>query len=384
MARCGIEELSFVKLFAPLISVANSIEDATSAPSQDSDRSLTSASEVVTWLHTPKQPKFWLLIWIATLASLGLHALLLLVPMPDEPEPAPAKPEERQVRITQLPTLTRPAPNRAPVARSTPRPASPRPQPVRRSTTIPPLVRPPIALPVQPVPSQPQANQATTPEPVAAADANPWQDFPQYPGAQAGCYNLQSCLQTGRALSEVSSFFERELTSKRYTATATISESDRKVYQVTRNNLTQYLSLINVPGQGTLYVLAEAPRTLTDLGGAIEVPAEISTILSGLPGGTNPTRSEFAQPDKFFQGDTQNPEIGLMQTVTGEVPDTFFDGYLRTNLVNSGYEAIELSQSYGGGLLYEVKKEDTSLYVNVVPTADGSGTIVVIWRTLPQ
>ena len=73
-----------------------------------------------------------------------------------------------------------------------------------------------------------------------------------------------------------------------------------------------------------------------------------------------------------------------MQVVSGEAPDSFFDSYLRTNLVNNGFDSTQLSQSYGGGLLYEVKKETTSLYINLVPTQDASGTIVVIWKTLPQ
>ncbi len=334
----------------------------------------------ISWLHTPKQSgKFaWLLIVLTTLISLGLHLVLMFFPLPEEQKPVAAKPEEKKVRITQLPTLNKPGP-KVPIAKSTPKVVPVPRTPIPRITSI-----PPIQAPKPPTPQAvPQSASSASPANSAPSDANPWQDFPQYPGAQAGCYNLPSCMQTGSSLSDVSSYFERELTNKKYSVSKTISESDRTVFQVTRNNITQFLSLINVPGKGTLYVLAEQPRALADLGDAVEVPAEIYSVLSGLAA-ADATRDQFAQPEAFYSADSPKPEIGIMQVVTGEAPDTFFDTYLRTNLFNNGFESSQLTESYGGGIVYEVKKENAALYINLVPTQDGSGTIVVIWKNLPK
>jgi hypothetical protein len=155
------------------------------------------------------------------------------------------------------------------------------------------------------------------------------------------------------------------------------------VYQVSRDGLTQFLSLIQVDGKGTLYVLSEAPRTLADLTQAIEVPAAIYDVLAGLAA-EDATRANFAQPDPFFSGETPHDQIGVMKLVLDESPDTFFDSYFRTNLFNSGFTSSETPQQYGGGPLYTVTKDDLLLYVNLVPTQDGSGTIVVIWKSQPE
>jgi hypothetical protein len=143
------------------------------------------------------------------------------------------------------------------------------------------------------------------------------------------------------------------------------------------------LSLIFVEGKGTLYVLAEEPRTLADLSQAIEVPAEIYGVLQGLAA-EDATRINFAQPDAFYTADALRSSIGAAKLVPGESPDSFFDTYFRTNLVNSGFEPSDTSQQYGGGPVYTVKKEDLLLYINLVPTQDGNGTVVVVWKSLPQ
>jgi hypothetical protein len=59
------------------------------------------------------------------------------------------------------------------------------------------------------------------------------------------------------------------------------------------------------------------------------------------------------------------------------------DTFLKTNLQNNGYEVSEPKPTYGGGVVYEVKKEKLQLYFNLVPTTDGKGSIVVIWASPP-
>ncbi len=152
---------------------------------------------------------------------------------------------------------------------------------------------------------------------------------------------------------------------------------------MSRNGLTQYLSLINIEGKGTVYVLSEAPRTLADLAQAIEVPGSIYSVLSNLYG-EDAGRADFSQPDAFFTPQGLRPDVGIAQLVTNENYTTFFDTYFRNNLVNNGFESSTTPQPYSGGLLYTVNKEDLTLYVGMLPTVDGTGTLVVVLKSLPE
>lgn len=361
-----------------------------STPPEQSPSSKTQADSLPLpgadiWLHTPKTPKGFLsqqFIWLMTLVSLGLHGLVVMLPIPAEPPTEPAPPEAEQVRITQLPTgsptATKPTP---PTKASTQ--AQPKARPTNRPSTTPPIPtdkpKPPVDQ-TSPATSTPETTSASTSEVVGG---NPWADFPQYPQAQPGCYNLSSCLQTDQTLGDVAAFFERELATKKYAAQPTINERQRKVYQVSRDGLTQFLSLIYVEGKGTLYVLSEAPRSITDLAQAIEVPAAVYNVLSNLYA-ENAGRDSFAQPDAFFTADGLRPEVGIIQLVTNEAFDTFFDTYFRNNLLNNGFESSDSYQEYGGGQLYTVTKEDLTLYITLVPTLDGTGTLVVVLKSLPE
>ncbi|MFM7470631.1 MAG: hypothetical protein ACKO5P_03885, partial [Nodosilinea sp.] len=68
----------------------------------------------------------------------------------------------------------------------------------------------------------------------------------------------------------------------------------------------------------------------------------------------------------------------------GEQASTFFDVYFRNNLVNNGFKPGVTPQSYGGGLVYQVTKDNLTLYINLVPTVDGTGTLVVVLKKLPR
>jgi hypothetical protein len=189
-------------------------------------------------------------------------------------------------------------------------------------------------------------------------------------------------MQTNARLEDVSNYFQRELTAKRYTVQAGEQEPNRRVYQISRNGLAQFLTLFFVDGK-TVYVLSEAPRTLADLGQAVEVPTALYDVLANFAA-PDAGRADFAQPEFFYDVDTRKPEVAVAKLVTGEVPDTFFDAYLRTNLFNNGFTSDESPQNYAGGLLYTITKEELSLYINLVPNYDNSATIVVIWRDKPQ
>ena len=336
-------------------------------------RSLTSSSD--NWIHSPKKPPSFSqkLIWLTLVASLALHGLLMLLPTASEKKPTAVKPEEKSVRITQLPTLVK-----APNVQRLPKPVVPK-KPIVVQKSAPAKAPIPAVQPVKP--------KEATPDSGASA-SNPWQDFPQYPGAASGCFNLPSCLQTKDGLDQVSAFFEKELAAKKYIFKPTKTESSRKAYQVSKNNLTQFLNILADSGNGTVYVLAPKELTLEELSKAKAVPPEIAAVFEGLDA-QDATRDSFAQPDSFYTGNSLRPDIIDVRFISNPdasiTPDTFFDAFLSTNLRNSSFDDYpDTGQKYGGGPVYLAKKGKLTLYINPVPTKDGAGTIVVIWKKQPN
>lgn len=315
----------------------------------------------------------WLVV--GTLASLGLHGLLVFLPTGHE-SVTPPKPQEKQVRITQLPTVTRVAPVKAvPKPRVTPKVV------VSARSVNPALQR---AF----TPSPPQSTQSTP----DSSTANSWADFPLYPGSQPGCFGLPSCLQVSDALEPVTTFFAKELPAKKYELKQTLKEAGRAVYQVSRSGQAQFLSVMTAE-KGTVYVLSDAPRSLEDLKKAVEVPPEVSEILSNLDAKTAEP-SLFAQPDLFYTRSTEKglgagaqvPRSGIrnISLVPDQVAEEMMNAFFQTNLQNSGYEVTDLQQQYGGSGIYQVKKPTVTLYLNLVPTKDKAGTLVVTWKEPPR
>jgi len=351
--------------------------------------------EAIAWLHVLESPvpQSKGLFWGTMALALGLHLVLGFISTGDEAKAPPTNPQEKKVRIVQLPMPGQPIAKAAPLtpARPTPPARSPIQRPATNRPPVRPAQRPIVQRPRQTPPPATTPPATTAPATTApattappATGANPWQDFPQYPGAKPGCFNLQSCLSTGKSLAEVSQFFQKELTARKYSVQpANGSTNGGTVLQVSRDGLTQFLSILNAEELGAIYVLSEQPVSLGDLTKAIEVPNEIYSVLSGLAA-EDATAAQFAQPNDFFPAGTVRSEIAAMKFVAGEDPATFFDAYFRTNLVNNGFDPQETNQQYGGGFVYRVKKASLVLYLNLVPTADNSGTIVVVWRVAPQ
>lgn len=335
------------------------------------------------------------------LISLALHGLLMLMPLPDKE--APEKKEEKSVKVTQLPTTNSPPT----IKRSQPSP-KPAPPKVVKQITRPPVLanRPrtqpivqaprsqqvqPTLSPIAPSPVAATLTPTTTPPETAPATDTALADFPLFPGAKAGCLEVQSCFQTGNALDKVAAYFEKELPARKFTAQVDTDEPARKVYQVSRSDFpAQYLSLISTE-QGTIYVLADQPRTLDDLKNAVDVPPEFYTILAEV-GEELEDESPFKNPNDFYtklesqdqDGSLipaeQREEIEGVKLVSGQTPDAVY-----TNLAPSLQSIFEVSESgdYGGGSLYKLKKDSFTGYLNLVPTKDGAGTIVVLWSDPP-
>lgn len=342
------------------------------------------------------------------LISLTLHGLFLLMPMPEEKAKSVLK-KEKIVKVTQLAL-----PPSKPAARTTPKtpiatrpkvtPLTSRPvQPISRRQPVIQVVKPKL---VQTPPQPRQVASARDPSSTASpaespnvestnqlvnATDTPLAEFPHFPGAKPGCLEVPSCFQTANDLEKVAAHFEKELPAKEFTISMNVDEPGRKVYEVSRSDFsTQYLSLIDTK-DGTIYVLADAPRSLDELKQAVVVPEEFYSVLAEV-GEELEDKTQFADPTQFYSKLSSQEsdgslipaqlreEIQAQKLFAGQTPDAVYDFMLPS--LQSVFEVSE-SGSYGGGNLYTLKKDSFTGYLNLVPTKDNSATIIVLWTEKP-
>jgi hypothetical protein len=174
----------------------SSLPNTTSFAKEFSLAELPSEDSLPPLFPTPKRTGISKWLWLGLVVSLGLHTFLLLLPTGNEPPPTPPKDPDKQVRITQLPKLikTAPAPKKV---------VKPAIKQVTRPQTTPAIAEPKTP-PKREAPSNPETS-----------GSNAWDDFPIYPGSQAGCFNLSSCQQTGDGVSQVAAFYTKELPAKK-------------------------------------------------------------------------------------------------------------------------------------------------------------------------
>jgi hypothetical protein len=328
------------------------------------------------------------------LVSVGLHAALLLTPIPSPPaKPKPVQP--KTIKITALPPIK--SNNLVKNKFSTKSSVKPlRPTVatkglvIQRPTKNQKPTKPLNA--TQPVPS-------VKPAPVEEASSdpnNPFNDFPHYPGAVPGCMGVQSCYETGKSMDVVSQYFQQELPKKKYTSSQVANDSDRRVFQFTKGGTSQFLNIFS-EDKTSFYVLAPQAILRSELQSTVQIPADFNNIMANLPPGadgesTDASPDQFASPNDFFSnlggdapdGSVMNPEkkqqIDTIRLVRGQTPQQLLSSYF----TQSGYQPKPLAM-YGGGQLYELKKGTFKpFYLNLVPAQGGKGTIVVVWTNNPS
>jgi hypothetical protein len=63
-------------------------------------------------------------------------------------------------------------------------------------------------------------------------------------------------------------------------------------------------------------------------------------------------------------------------------PEVYKD--LLASLNRNDYRPTSIPAEYSGGQLYKIEKDSLTVYLNLVPTANGSDTVVVTWSTNPS
>lgn len=366
--------------------------------------------------NLPAPLQFWVRPML--FASLGLHGLLLALPMQSEHKPAPTKKEPDKVKITQLPTKTNsPAPKISPLA--TPKPAAivppaklaPQPNPIRQSVITPPaspissISRPqpqptPTTAPATPAPSttpasaQPTPTASTTPAPTATSSPSPvsqdpFADFPIYPNATPGSGGLlpgdaDKAARTVKAdLSTVMAYYKTELPNKKFDAKSTTEETDLKVSQVSKGGVSQYLHL-KYTGENTIIVLAPQPLDLKNLGNLeVEPPEarEFQTILGQLVNVDVLPAIGLSdlQDASAFQGGNVKSLLGEFKEVTPQALGASLEQGLRAQQ----FEVSAISTSFAGGILYQVKKGSYVGYLSLAPTKTPGRTGILTLKNSP-
>jgi hypothetical protein len=337
-----------------------------------------------------------LLIKPMLLISLGLHGLLLLVPISsDEENPILAKKEEA-VKITQLPDASS-----KPSGKSASKAPSKASQSRRASSSSRPRS---VALPgsqgaetrqLGSAGEQTRGTSGATEASGAGEESNdPWADFPHYSGAQPGCFGKQSCRQTTAELDQVAAHFVKQLPARKYTALPVADGANRKVYQVSKAGKTLYLNLF-ADAKGAVYVLApDQLASLDELKKALEVPAELYTAIGQL-NGAGADDTSFVQPGYFYTKSSSEDEKGSVlppepfpaidgtpQLVSGKTPEQVYSN-LQPQLQSSNIKVAK-AKPYGLGDLYKLQKGTFTGYLSLVPSKDRKGTIVVVWTQSPN
>ncbi|MBW4443963.1 MAG: hypothetical protein KME10_22605 [Plectolyngbya sp. WJT66-NPBG17] len=334
-------------------------------------------------------------------AALGLHALVLFTPFPKEKEKPPEN-KEAPVKITQLPTTKASAKQTPKVAIVKPKVALPkidRPNPN-------PIVQKSIE------PSKPQeASLAESAAPVKSeirsnkADSATAADFPHYSPSTPNCFALglgENCRVATANLSTVAAFYLSAPKAKGFILTPDEDSADKKIFTVTTpDKKTLFLHLFK-DEPTTVILLSEGKVTdLATLKGSVNIPADYYNLLTDLAPQvdrsdnpqTNAQPQQFPKPEMFYQvvseAELQTgavPEMrpgidGSPTLIQGQTPEVFYQTISTAGL--SGSFRVTAKGQYGGGNLYELKKDSTTFYMNLVPTKDRSGTIVVTWLKNP-
>ncbi|WP_156426843.1 hypothetical protein [Leptolyngbya sp. NIES-2104] len=335
-------------------------------------------------------------------AALGLHALLLFTPFPKEQEKPPEN-KEAPVKITQLPTTKSSARQTPKVAIAKPKPALPR---INRPNPNP-IVQKSIESPTPQEANPPES--ATSPQSQAQPSRNTGTataaDFPHYSPSTPNCFNVglgENCRVATANLNTVAAFYLSAPKAKGFALTPDEETADKKIYTVTTpDKKTLFLHLFKDEPTTVILLSDSKVSDLAALKGSVNIPADYYNLLTDLAPQvdrsdnpqTNAQPEQFPKPEMFFNvvsaAELQTgaiPEMrpgidGSPTLITGQTPDVFFQTISTAGL--SGSFQVTPKGQYGGGNLYQLKKETTTFYMNLVPTKDRTGTIVVTWLRNP-
>jgi hypothetical protein len=332
------------------------------------------------------------------LISLGLHGLVLFIPLPAPPQKTEL-PKPKPIKIAKLPPLRTPPkllskqlnlknPSTQNTAPSTPRQGIVLKQKQGAGTTQP------------KTPTKAEPNPILPSVPSNATGAT-WADLPTYlKNIQNPCEGADGCVQTRDSFREVIQFFEDNLRAKKFkfskegTSEGSYGTEYRAYKVLNHKKEVQFLSIL-FNGENTKYVWADKIASEVDIVTPTVTSTDIAAFIEQLP--TNASKAKLS-PESFPDGaaikfyvDKDKPDFGFRNTranapiiVSSNPTDTYQT--LEGKLSSANYSANPISTGYAGGTLYKITKSDGAkpLYLTILPTKQGDGSIVALWLDMPK
>jgi hypothetical protein len=348
--------------------------------------------------HIPPSVKSFLKPML--LISLGLHGAVLFIPLPAPPQKAEL-PKPKSIKIAKLPPL-RPSPQPLSKKLNLKKPLT---QNIVSST---PRQRIVLKLKQGTGTTLPKGQPKPDPKPTRPsgppnAEGIAWDDLPTYPkNVQNPCEGIDGCVQTGDSFSKVTRYFEANLSAKKFKFSkedtpAGSFGTEYRAYKVLNNKKEVRFLSIFFNGENTKYVWADKIASEVDIVTKTVTPTDITVFIQQLPAQFVDASKAQLSPERFPDGaatkfyiDKDTPTFGFRNTranapiiVSSNPTDTYQT--LAQKLSAANYSANPISAGYAGGTLYEITKPDRSpLYLTIVATKQGDGSIVALWLDMPQ
>jgi hypothetical protein len=214
----------------------------------------------------------------------------------------------------------------------------------------------------------------------------PFANFPQLANAQAGCFGLENCHQVdGGNFRQVGTNLVEQLRGQGYRVEPRddLEETGVKVYEVTQDETTQYLTVLSPELGVAIYVLAAEPVSVAELQAAESLSMQFQNVLNQVANGQHAALTQVPYPQSFGNGTTPRPEIRTPIYWAKDAPPDRLAVPLTNQLVNAGF-AVEPVGEHGGAPLYQVSRGAFAAYLSIVPESDQSGSILVAWDRLPS
>lgn len=317
------------------------------------------------------------------LLSLGLHLLVLRLPLPAaQPQSQTAK----SVKITKLTAIPKPSPTPSPPAKAAVAKPNPEPKTIEKAS-----VQQPNKKTTQAVQNSasPRVTSTPSPPPQPRNTAEPISETAlkqllQFPNASIGCGG--KCAETPASLPEVAAFLEKKLASTKQKVDRVKVDSSRRVYRIDTIKPTKFLSIFLRPDHKiTTYALADQEIDLADLSKAEEESiASLGDVLGDIKGfDFSPTDADStAQPQIFAS--RQAEWVEPMNELREVRPDEAWNTILKQGIQANGFDVSMSNKSYGGGKIYVLNRQLFTGYLNLVPNKEGNGTVIVLWKVLPN
>ncbi|MEQ9000480.1 MAG: hypothetical protein RID53_28745 [Coleofasciculus sp. B1-GNL1-01] len=375
--------------------------------------------ELLKNLPTPVQ-----IVWRPVLLiSLVLHGIVLILPVPSTWETS--EPEE-QVKVTQLPSLsTSPESSvnsaEEPKAETSPTPNQPNsfvsafsnqptinsfPDPIQPTSDLSPRIEfsPGILENPQSSPSLSSSSSKDETQTIEEKNTNTTDqtinsgidtnddnvedplkkfltNFPFPEEAAIGSLGIltgeadTSARHIQQPLGQVIKYYGKELPERNYTlANPSIDEPDFKVYQVSQEDVSQYLHLV-LKGENTIIFLSETQldrADLTELGAETAEERELKeTVEQIIIAGKY--EKELSEGVKKKLGDGKYNHLGTVyEKATEQLGDQ-----IESKIKEKGFKVPQVFPLGEEGIIYSVEKNDFKGFIQLIPTQDESGTAVI-------